>query len=210
MAMTILNNSAVNMTLGELNKNITKLGKSLSKVSTGQKIVYAGDNAADYGISESMRAKIRSLEQDVKNVQNGSSMMKTALGGIQNIVDELRELKELAIDAANDSNTDADRATMQKVLEQKRANIDNIATSTNFNSKSLLDGNYENPHWEEKHFILYDNSNTLIIDPNKQEIKYMVLDNAEDLTGKNTMHGDIIKNTKLNVIETINTVTGLA
>lgn len=210
MAMTILNNSAAMMTLGELNKNITKLGKSLSKVSTGQKIVYAGDNAADYGISESMRAKIRSLEQDVKNVQNGSSMMKTALGGIQNIVDELRELKELAIDAANDSNTDADRATMQKVLEQKRANIDNIATSTNFNSKSLLDGNYENPHWEEKHFILYDNSNTLIIDPNKQEIKYMVLDNAEDLTGKNTMHGDIIKNTKLNVIETINTVTGLA
>ena len=210
MAMTVLNNSAAMMTLGELNKNITKVGKSLSKISTGQRIVYAGDNAADYGISETMRAKIRSLEQDVKNVQNGSSLLKTALGGIQNIVDELRELKELAIDAANDSNTDADRATMQKVLEQKRANIDNIATSTNFNSKSMLDGNYEKPHWEEKYFIQYDIPQTWTIDRSKQVIKYLVLDNGEDITGKSTKHGDVIKDTKASVIENMNTVTGLA
>ena len=154
MAMTILNNSAAMMTLGELNKNITKVGKSLSRVATGQKIVNSGDNASDYGISESMRAKIRSLEQDVKNVQNGSSLLKTALGGIQSIVDELRELKELAIDAANDSNTDADRAAMQKVLKQKQANIDNIATSTTFNTKSMLDSTYESPHWEEKYLMI--------------------------------------------------------
>ena len=155
MSMTILNNSATVITLGELNKNIVQVGKSLAKISKGQKINSAGDDASAYGISEQMRAKIRALEQDVQNVQNGSSMLKTALGGIQNIVDELRELKELAIDAANDSNTDADRAVMQKVLKQKQANIDCIAAGTTFNSKALLDGTYQNPHWREFYTIEY-------------------------------------------------------
>ena len=94
------------MTLGQLNKNINKVGKSLSKISTGQRIVSARDNASDYGISEQMRVQIRALEQDMQNVQNGSSMLKTAFGGINDIVEELRSLKELAINAANDSNSD--------------------------------------------------------------------------------------------------------
>ena len=141
MSMTILNNSATVITLGELNKNIVQVGKSLAKVSKGQKINSAGDDASAYSIGEQMRSKIRALEQDVQNVQNGSSLLKTALGGIQSIVDELRELKELAIDAANDSNTDEDRRIMQKVVEQKKANIDDIAAGTTFNTKSLLDYN---------------------------------------------------------------------
>ena len=210
MAMTILNNSAAMMTLGELNKNITKVGKSLSRVATGQKIVNSGDNASDYGISESMRAKIRSLEQDVKNVQNGSSLLKTALGGIQSIVDELRELKELAIDAANDSNTDADRAAMQKVLKQKQANIDNIATSTTFNTKSMLDSTYESPHWEEKYLMKYDHltdGTTLTIDRDKEVIKYLTLDRGEDVTG---LKSKSINNETISVVETMNEVIGLA
>ena len=215
MAMTVLNNSAALMTLGELNKNITKVGKSLSKVSTGQKIVYAGDNASDYGISEQMRAKIRSLEQDVKNVQNGSSLLKTALGGIQSIVDELRELKELAIDAANDSNTDADRATMQKVLKQKQANIDNVAMSTTFNTKSMLDGTYKNPHWEEKYFMKYDSQDTdgsifQVTLKDGEKIKYITLENGEEIDGRNSKSGRTTNNKSINVIETMNTVKGLA
>ena len=132
----------------------------------------ANDNASDYGISENMRAKIRGLEQDIKNVQNGSSILNTALGGIQSIVDELRELKELAIDSANDSNTNADRATMQKVLKQKQANIDDIATNTNFNTKSILDGTYSKPHWEEKYLVQYTGTPSPLIDwnPNGVEV----------------------------------------
>ena len=214
MAMTILNNSATLMTLGELNKNITKVGKSLAKVSTGQKVIGASDDASAFGISEQMRAKIRSLEQDARNVQNGSSLLKTALGGIQNIVDELKELKELAINAANDSNTDEDRAALQKVLEQKRANIDNIATSTTFNTKSMLDGNYENPHWEEKYFVRYDHGENgdghRLTLQNNEKIKYIVLDDGEILTDKNTKSGKSTNDEKVSVIETMNTVTGLA
>ena len=146
MAMTVLNNLSAQLALGVLNRNSEALDKSLRKVSTGQKLNSAKDDASAYSISEQMRSKIRALEQDVRNVQNGSAMLKTAEGGIQNIVDELRELKELAIDAANDSNTDDDRRIMQKVFDQKKDNINDIATSTNYNGKRLLDGSYFRPN----------------------------------------------------------------
>ena len=146
MAMTVMHNAAAQHALGVLNKNSTALGKSLRKVSTGQKLNSAQDDASAYSISEQMRSKIRALEQDVQNVQNGSAMLKTAEGGIQNIVDELRELKELALDAANDSNTDDDRRIMQKVFDQKKDNINDIATATNYNGKRLLDGSYFRPN----------------------------------------------------------------
>ena len=164
MAMTILNNSAANMTLGELNKNINKVGKSLTKVATGQKIVGASDNSSAYAISEKMREQIRSLEQDIQNVQNGSSMLKTAHGGIENIVDELRNLKELAINAANDSNTDADRQIMQKEFDQRRATIDEIATWTNYNDKPLLDGTYSRPYIKETEKIIEGTPYTMTVE----------------------------------------------
>ena len=143
MAMTIMNDASVAMSLGELNKNISMLGKRLKKVSSGQRINGAGDAAAEYAISEKMRVRIRSLDQDVKNVQNGSSLLRIADGGIASILGELRNLKELALNAANDTNTDIDRATIQKEFEHRKANIDDIATETNYNGKPLLDGTYE-------------------------------------------------------------------
>ena len=142
MAMKVLNNSAASMSLSELNKNTSKLGKALAKVSTGQRITGASDDAASYAISEKMREQIRSLDQDIQNVQNGSAMLKVAHGGVENIVEELRSLKELAINAANDSNTDADRAIIQKEFDKRRDTIDDIATTTNYNTKTLLDGSY--------------------------------------------------------------------
>lgn len=143
MAMVIANNMAAQLTLGELNKNNKTLGKQLKKVSSGMRINGAGDDASGYAVSERMRARIRSLDQDIRNVQTGSSLLKVADGGVSNIIDELRHLKELALNAANDTNTDIDRATIQKEFEQKMANINDIATETNYNGKTLLDGTYE-------------------------------------------------------------------
>ncbi|SEH23894.1 flagellin [Selenomonas sp. KH1T6] len=142
MAMTVVNNPSANMTLGELNKNVSKLGKQLSKVASGLKIVSAGDGTADYSISERMQAQIRSLRQDIDNTRTGRSMLKVAEGGIQGIVDELREMKQLAINAANDSNTDADRATIQKEFDEKLKQIDDIVATTHYNGKLLLNGEY--------------------------------------------------------------------
>ena len=142
MAMTIMNNTSAMLTLGQLNKNISKVGKELKKVSSGMKLNSAGDDASAFAISEKMLTQIRSLEQDERNVKNGSSLVKVAAGGIDSIVDELRNLKELALNAANDTNTDMDRATMQKEFDQRRANIDSITMETTYNGKILLDGTY--------------------------------------------------------------------
>lgn len=142
MAMSILNNTASMLSLGELNKNISSFGKQQKKLASGMRINSAGDDASAYAISEKMRAHIRALNQDRVNVKTGSSLLRVADGGINNIVDELRNLKELAINAANDHNTDADRAIIQKEFDQKKANIDDIATTTNYNGKPLLDGTY--------------------------------------------------------------------
>ena len=142
MAMTILNNTSAMMTLGELNKNVNRVGKDLKKLSSGMKINSTGDDASAYAISERMRVQIRGLDQDVQNVQNGRSLLNVAAGGIDNIVEELRSLKELAINAANDTNTDLDRATMQKEFNHRKANINDIATETNYNGMPLLDGRW--------------------------------------------------------------------
>lgn len=142
MAMTIMNNTSAMLTLGQLNKNISKLGKELKKVSSGMKLNSAGDDASAYSISEKMRVRIRGLNQDEQNVKNGKALLHVAEGGMQNIVDELRSLKELALNSANDHNTDLDRATIQKEFDSRKANINDIASETNYNGKILLDGRY--------------------------------------------------------------------
>ncbi|MBR3723340.1 MAG: flagellin, partial [Selenomonadaceae bacterium] len=153
MPMTIMNNHAAIMALGELNKNNNKFAKDLKKVSTGTRITEAADGASDYAISEKMRAKIRSLSQDIKNVQNGRSLLKTGLGGIDDIVDELRCLKELALNSCNDHNTDIDRGVLQKEFDARKAHIESIATDTNFNGIHLLDGRWKRKRYDEKNEI---------------------------------------------------------
>ena len=91
------------------------------------KINSAGDDASGLSISERMAVQIRSLDQDNQNSQNGVSMLKTAEGAVSSTVDILRTLKEKAINAANDTNTDADRATMQKEFDQAIEQIDENA-----------------------------------------------------------------------------------
>ena len=142
MAMKVRYNTGAQMSLNELNRNNDRLGKTLAKVSTGQKIVNAQDDGSSYAISERMREKIRSLFQDNRNVQNGSSMLRIAERGVDQIVQILRTMKELAIDAANDSNTDEDRATIQKELTQCRETINDIALGSQYNGKILLDGRH--------------------------------------------------------------------
>ena len=145
MTMIIKNNPSALSALNQLNNNNSMLNKSLAKVSSGMKVTRAGDDASAYSISEQMRVQMRALEQNQQNVQNGSTMLKIAHGGIQEIVNELRSLKELAINAANDSNTDSDRAIIQKEFDQRIATIDELASWTNYNTKTLLDGTYANP-----------------------------------------------------------------
>ena len=139
MAMVVKNNMTAINTLNTLNKNSSALSKSLQKVSSGMKINSAADDASGYAISERMRVQIRSLDQANQNTQNGSSMMKVAEGAVSSTVEILKTLKEKAVNAANDSNTDSDRQTIQRELDQSIDQINDNANVT-FNGKYLVDG----------------------------------------------------------------------
>jgi flagellin len=128
-------------TLNTLNKNSSALASSLKKVSSGMKINSAADDASGYAISERMRVQIRGLDQANQNTQNGTSMMKVAEGAVSSTVDILKTLKEKVINAANDTNTDADRQTIQKELDQSIDQIDDNANVT-YNGKYLVDGSH--------------------------------------------------------------------
>ena len=180
MAMVVKNNMSAISTLNTLNKNSSALSKSLQKVSSGMKINSAADDASGYAISERMRVQIRGLDQANQNTQNGTSMMKVAEGAVSSTVDILKTLKEKVINAANDTNTDADRATIQKELDQSIDQINDNANVT-YNGKYLVDGSknaatggtstaltneslYSGTNWDSKFTELKDrNGNSLNI-----------------------------------------------
>ncbi len=141
MSMVVKNNMSAVSTLNTLNKNSSALASSLKKVSSGMKINSAADDASGYAISERMRVQIRGLDQANQNTQNGTSMMKVAEGAVSSTVDILKTLKEKVINAANDTNTDADRATIQKELDQSIDQINDNANVT-YNGKYLVDGSH--------------------------------------------------------------------
>ena len=149
MAMTVMNNGAAMSALGEANKNNSKLSKDLKKVASGMRVGGAGDDAATYSISEKMRVMVRSLGQDIDNAKKGIDLVNIAESGIDHIVDQLRTLKAMAIDSANDHNTDADRATLQKEFDKRIEEINDTAAETNYNGKILLDGRYWYREYDE-------------------------------------------------------------
>jgi len=114
--------------------------KSMEKLSSGYRINRAGDDAAGLSISEKMRAQIRGLNQASRNAQDGISMIQTAEGALQETQSILQRMRELAVQAANDTNVDADRSAIQDELSTLIEEIDRIATSTTFNEKKLLNG----------------------------------------------------------------------
>ncbi|MBE6085552.1 MAG: hypothetical protein E7203_08910 [Selenomonas ruminantium] len=140
--MKVMNNSSAMMALGELKKNQLSLDKQLKKVGSGMKINSAGDGASEYSISEKMRVRIRALGQNDGNVKKGADMLSLAEAGIQNQISILRTVKEKAILAQNDTNTDIDRQIIQKEINQGYQQMADIAADTMYNDRRvLLEGN---------------------------------------------------------------------
>lgn len=133
MSMVIANNLAALSALNTLNGNTNSLGKALKKVSSGQRINNAGDDSSGYAISEKMRTQIRTLGQDRANVQNGVSLCKVALGGLDNIKESVARMHDLAMQSTNDTMTDFDRQILQKEYDQLKDNIESIVYETTFN-----------------------------------------------------------------------------
>ena len=142
MSMVIAHNMAALSALNTLSGNTKSLTKALKQTSSGQKINSAGDDSSGYAISEKMRVQIRGLDQAKRNAQNGASALRVAEGGLQQMTELVKTLKERAINAANDTNTDEDRAIIQKEVDQYIDQIDDIASTTSFNGMKLLDGSF--------------------------------------------------------------------
>jgi flagellin len=116
------------------------LQKSTEKLSSGYRINRAGDDAAGLAISEKMRGQIRGLNQASTNSEDGISLVQTAEGALQETQNILQRMRELAVQSANDTNTDDDRTQIQKEITQLTNEVDRIATTSEFNTKKLLDG----------------------------------------------------------------------
>ncbi|MCL2766155.1 MAG: hypothetical protein FWD21_00545, partial [Peptococcaceae bacterium] len=118
----------------------SSMAKSLEKLSSGLRINRAADDAAGLAISEKMRAQIRGLNQAVRNAQDGISLIQTAEGALNETHSILQRMRELAVQAANDTLTSSDRGEIQKEVDQLTAELNRIANTTEFNTKKLLDG----------------------------------------------------------------------
>jgi len=114
--------------------------KSMEKLSSGYRINRAGDDAAGLSISEKMRAQVRGLNMASRNAQDAISMIQTAEGALNETHAILQRMRELAVQAANDTNVTADRTAISDELGTLVAEINRISDSTTFNEKKLLNG----------------------------------------------------------------------
>ncbi|PWB48083.1 MAG: flagellin [Dehalococcoidia bacterium] len=139
MSSIVTNVAALN---GNRNLNNTnmKMGKVLEKLSSGYRINRAADDAAGLGISEKMRAQIRGNSQAIRNAQDGISMIQTAEGAMDEVHSILQRMRELGVQAANDTYDSAARTSIGTELMQLRSEIDRISNATSFNGQNLLTG----------------------------------------------------------------------
>jgi len=129
------------MIAGDANlRNVAGLKKKTEKLSTGYKINRAADNASGLSVSEKMRSQIRGLSQATSNANDAISLMQTAEGGLQETEDILQRMRELAVQSANGTYTDEDRAHLQDEVDALKGEIDRISESTEFNEMKLLSG----------------------------------------------------------------------
>lgn len=136
--MIISHNLSALNTYRYVSTNANQAAKSLEKLSSGMRINRAGNDAAGLAISEKMRGQIRGLDQAMRNAQDGISMIQTAEGALGETHSLIQRMRELAIQAANDTNTGSDRSAIQTEINQLTSEVDRIANTTEFNTKKLL------------------------------------------------------------------------
>jgi flagellin len=128
-------------------RNMKKVGTmqmtASARLSSGLKINSAADDAAGLAISEKMRSQIRGLDMASKNSQDGISLIQTAEGGMQEIDNMLQRIRELTVQAANDTNTTSDRLNISKEVKQLSDEIESMANRVEFNTKVLLSGGFD-------------------------------------------------------------------
>jgi flagellin len=122
-----------------LTSNTNGLGKTMEKLASGYRINRAGDDAAGLQVSEKLRAQIRGSQKALDNVQDGINMLNIADGAYQSITDAMQRMRELAVQAANDTYSSAQRSAMQIEYDSLASGITQMAEAAQFNGIHLLD-----------------------------------------------------------------------
>ena len=137
----------VNTNVGSLNAQRSlaasgaELKTAMERLSSGSKINSASDDAAGFAIAERMTAQIRGLNMAAKNAGDGLSMLAAIENATNDVTDMLQRMRELAVQAVNDTNTDQDRVYLQQEVDGLLSEIDRVATQTQYNGTNILDGN---------------------------------------------------------------------
>ena len=132
--------NTISMTYNALNATNKAIEKTSRALSTGLKAAMAVDDAAGFAMGLAMSAQVAGVDRAIRNSQDGISMLQTAEGGLSQMNSVLQRMRELSIQAANDSLTAQDRSYLQAEINELRKGIDSAAASTTFNGKRLLDG----------------------------------------------------------------------
>lgn len=119
-----------------------QLAQSLQRLSSGLRINSAKDDAAGLAISERMTTQIRGLNQAARNANDGISLAQTTEGALQEVTNNMQRIRELAVQAANATNSDSDRKALDQEVQQRLAEIDRISSQTSFNGRKVLDGSF--------------------------------------------------------------------
>ena len=141
--MRINNNLMAMNAYRQLGITNNSAAKAMEKLSSGYRINRAGDDAAGLAISEKMRGQIRGLNMAAKNAQDGISLIQTAEGALTETHAILQRMRELAVQAANDTNVEVDRKELQKEINGLIDEIDRIGITTQFNTRNLIDGSFD-------------------------------------------------------------------
>src|ERR1019366_5023767 len=142
MSMTINTNLASLTAQNNQSMSANALQTAITRLSSGLRINSAADDAAGLAIADRMTAQINGLNQAAQNANSGISLAQTADGALSSVSDNLQRIRELAVQSANATNSSSDRASLQLEVSQLQAEINRVATQTQFNGTNLLDGTF--------------------------------------------------------------------
>lgn len=147
--MKVNNNISAVITNNQLLRTEDSLAASMERLSSGLKINHAKDNPSGMAISNKMQAQIDGLDQASRNSSDGTSVLETADGALNEVTAMLQRMRELAVQAANDTNSQSEKKAIQVEIDKLKEEVDRISSTTEFNTKSLLDGSLDNRVYAE-------------------------------------------------------------
>ena len=143
--MTVINTNTASINAQyNLNKVNQEMEKAMEQLSSGKRVNTAADDAAGLAIATRMESQVRGLEQAMRNAADGQSLVDTTEGAHQEVTNILQRMRELAIQASNETNVASDRASLNDEVTQLQQEIDRIASQTTWNGVAVLDGSFTN------------------------------------------------------------------